>query len=294
MKKILLFLLPVVLAVIVFLGFVFFLKQSVPGKGGLQVTSIPQSTVYVNGKVLGKTPLCKCEPADMLPAGEYTLRLVSADTSKQPYEEKITLNQSVLTAVDRIFGDVGKSSGFILTLTPISDTKTAQLFVSTFPYGADVSIDSNQSGSAPLLLDHITGSDHEITISKSGYQSKTIPIHGVLGYKLNAVVSLATDLTPPTDATPPSPSGSIIPSVSATPQPSISPSSALQGPQVTILDTPTGFLRVRDSASLGGNEIAQVHPGETYQYVSDQDGWFQIKLSDGKVGWVSSSYAKKL
>jgi len=287
MRKFFLFLLPVLLAIIVFLGFVFFLKQASPGKGGLQVTSIPRSIVYVNGKMLGKTPLCKCDPADMLPAGEYTLRLVPADATRQPYEEKITLNPSVLTAVDRTFGDVGKSSGFVLTLTPLPDAKTAQLFVSTFPYGADVSIDSNQSGSAPLLLEHITGSDHEVTVSKAGYQSKTIPIHGVLGYKLSAVVFLATDLTPSTISATPFPSGSPIP------QPTASPTATLQGPQVTILDTPTGFLRVRDSASLGGNEIAQVHPGETYPYISDQDGWFQIKLNDGKVGWVSSSYAKK-
>ena len=35
-------------------------------KGALQVTSSPESKVYLNNKYLGQTPLCKCEAADML------------------------------------------------------------------------------------------------------------------------------------------------------------------------------------------------------------------------------------
>lgn len=280
MRKILLFLLPVLLAFIVFIIFsIFFLKQS-NGKGALQVTSLPRdTTVYVDGRLLGKTPLCKCDSTDMLPVGDYTIKLVPSDSSLSSYEDRITINPSVLTVVDRTFGDIGKSSGSVITLNKINESNLAQLFVTSFPYGADVSIDNNSVGSTPQLVTSITNSDHDLLVSKDGYKSKTIRIHGVLGYKLNALIYLATDLTAA--------------SSSATTQsaPIASPSASLQ-PTVTILSTPTGFLRVRDAASLGGNEIAQVHPGETYPLVSQTSGWFQIKLSDGKLGWVSSSYAQ--
>ncbi len=289
MKKVLLFLLPVVLAILVFLGVVYFLQKTTVSKGALQVTSQPQSTAYLNGQIVGKTPLCDCDPKDMLPVGDYTIRLVPTSGNAEPYEEKITLSQSVLTVVDRTFGDVGKSNGSVISLSPISDPKDAQIFVSSFPYGADVSLDSNPSGSTPLVIDHVTESDHELTVSKSGYDQKTIRIHGVLGYKLSAIISLATDLSQqPVAITTATPSASVTPTGNPT------PTSILQGPQITILDTPTGFLRVRDSASLGGTEIAQVHPGETYPYVGEQDGWMEIKLPNGQKGWVSATYTKKL
>lgn len=279
MRKLLLFLLPVLLAIIVFAIFsVFFLKPN-NGKGGLQVTSVPASTVYLNGQPLGKTPLCKCDTSDMLPVGDYTIKLVPLDSSFATYEDRISINPSVLTVVDRTFGDVGKSSGSVITLSKITQATVAQLFVSSFPYAATITVDNNTVGATPQLVASITDSDHDIVISKDGYLSKTIRIHGVLGYKLNALIYLATDVT------------SAASTSASLQQPIASPSATTQ-PTVTILSTPTGFLRVRDAASLGGNEIAQVHPGETYPLVSQTSGWFQIKLSDGKLGWISSSYAQ--
>src|SRR5205823_2818428 len=138
-------------------------------------------------KEIGKTPLCKCDPKDMLAVGDYTIRLEPISGGYQSYEEKVTITQSVLTVVDRTFGDVGKSSGSVISLTPIKDTSNAQVFVASFPYGASITIDSNQSGITPVTLDHITDSDHELTVSKTGYESKAIRIHGVLGYKLSAI-----------------------------------------------------------------------------------------------------------
>jgi len=281
MRKILLFLIPVVLAIIVFAIFsIFFFKQN-SGSGALQVTSIPQSTIFLNGKPIGKTPLCKCEAQDMIPVGDYTIKLVPTDGNIDSYEDKITINPSVLTVVDRTFGDLGKSTGSLITLTPSNTKNAAQLFVTSFPYGADVSLDTNPSGSTPVLLSSITDSDHDVSVSKDGYKTKTIRIHGVLGYKLSALVYLATDITPPSTQS------------AQTATPIATSTAALKGPQVVILSTPTGFLRVRDSASLGGNEIAQVHPDDVLPLVSEENGWYQIKLPDGRLGWVSSSYAQK-
>jgi N-acetylmuramoyl-L-alanine amidase len=63
--------------------------------------------------------------------------------------------------------------------------------------------------------------------------------------------------------------------------------------KVLILQTPTGFLRVRDQASLNGTEMGQVKPGETYQLLDERTDWFQIKLTNGQSGWISSQYAQK-
>ena len=66
------------------------------------------------------------------------------------------------------------------------------------------------------------------------------------------------------------------------------------GTLVVINKTPTGWLRVRDSAGTSGVEIGRVNLGEKYQLVSEEDGWYQIILSDGDFGWVSGRYSSKI
>ncbi|OGY30593.1 MAG: hypothetical protein A3A57_00840 [Candidatus Woykebacteria bacterium RIFCSPLOWO2_01_FULL_41_12] len=63
--------------------------------------------------------------------------------------------------------------------------------------------------------------------------------------------------------------------------------------KVQITTTPTGFLNVRSGPNTGSSVVAKVNPGETYELLEEQPGWYKIKLSSGQ-GWISSQYAKKL
>jgi uncharacterized protein YgiM (DUF1202 family) len=76
-----------------------------------------------------------------------------------------------------------------------------------------------------------------------------------------------------------SPSGSITPT----------PTEA----KIIILQTPTGFLRVRSKPSTSETEVGRVTPGQTFTIIAEQDGWFEITLADKTDGWVSSDYAEK-
>lgn len=58
---------------------------------------------------------------------------------------------------------------------------------------------------------------------------------------------------------------------------------------VVIGDTSTGWLRVRKTAD--GQEIGQVNSGEKYLLIKDENGWYEIDLTNGKAGWVSGRYA---
>ena len=57
-----------------------------------------------------------------------------------------------------------------------------------------------------------------------------------------------------------------------------------------ILDTPTGWLRVRSEASLNGTELTQVTSGSSYNVLEETTGWVKIKVSETITGWVSSAY----
>lgn len=278
MRRFLLFFGPVILGILVFSTSLFFYTKSTSGNGALQVTSVPISFAYLNGKPLGKTPLCKCEGKERIPAGEYTLKLVpTVGDNLLPYEERVVISKGVLTVVDRNFGPGGFSSGSVITLVPLPDKTKVGLFVASFPSGASIAIDGNPAGTTPFTAQNLTSSDHDLLLTKDGYQDKTVHVHTIAGYQLTSVVTLSV-LAP--DAT-----------QSANFQ--LTTPTPIAKTKVTILDTPTGFLRVRSEPTLGASETAQVKPGQTFDYLDENDGWYQIRLTDGTSGWVSTQYAKK-
>jgi len=189
MKKILLFVLPPILITIIFLVVVVVVSKD-SGKGALQVTSNPSSKVYLNDQYLGDTPLCRCELPQMIKTGDYTVKLVPKDSSFDTFEEQIKISPSVLTVVDRTFGQGGDASGSVISLSPIDDKKASNLLITSFPNRADIFIDEAKSGQTPASITDITPSDHEIRISKLGYTDKTLRIRTVLGYELSALVFL--------------------------------------------------------------------------------------------------------
>ncbi|HUQ85639.1 MAG TPA: PEGA domain-containing protein [Candidatus Limnocylindrales bacterium] len=269
-----------------FLGFLIFgvfqqFFNSGSKKGALQVTSTPESKVYLDDKYIGQTPLCKCESADTLKTGDYTFKLVPQDKSFSEYQEKITVSEGVLTVIDRKFGNDSKSSGSVISLTPLKDKKSTELLIVSIPSKSNIFLDNNEIGQTPFLFKNPTESDHALRVIKDGYTDKTVRIRTPLGYKLTVIMYLSTG------------DSSSIDSVTPTASPSAALAPTLPVGQVVILNTPTGFLRVRVSASVAGSEIGRVAPGETFELVSEQPGWYQIKLKNGQVGYVSSQYVSK-
>jgi hypothetical protein len=59
---------------------------------------------------------------------------------------------------------------------------------------------------------------------------------------------------------------------------------------VVILDTPTGWLRVRKTPE--GAEISKAKVGETFELLGVEAGWYQIILTDDSTGWISKEYSE--
>jgi hypothetical protein len=281
MKKfILLALSSLVLTFLFVLGFQYFLHIK-SQKGALQVTSSPQSKVYINDKYIGTTPLCKCEAADMLAIGDYTIKLIPTKGGFSEFQEKITISEAVLTVVDRKFAKNSLSEGSVISLTPLTDKTKTELLVASLPEGATVLLDNIEIGRSPLSFKDPTESDHKLTIQKIGYKEKTIRIRTPLGYKLTVAAYLSTIDDLSLSEKQASASADVV----------LSPSPTFSKNTILILDTPTGFLRVRES--INGTEIGRVTPGETYALLDEQSGWVQIQLKDGSKGWISTEYIQK-
>lgn len=281
MKKILFLIIPALLIALVIFLSLQYMNNLRSQKGALQVTSTPESKVYLNNKYIGTTPLSKTDPVDMIQAGNYTIRLVPTGANLSEYQEKITISKGILTVVDRKFRRGALSEGYVISLAPLSNKNITELEIISFPTDAKIELDSNEIGKTPLLYKKPTESDHLLKINKNGYKEKTARIRTPKGYRLTVVAYLgviagADDEVLPTKAAPssiPSPTQSAI--------------------KVLILDTPTGFLRVRETYNLSGAIITTVSPGDTFPLIGEHDEWFEIRLTDGKTGWVSSQYAKK-
>jgi hypothetical protein len=290
MKKLFFILIPAgLLTLLAILSFNYFVKSQ-SQKGALQVTSVPESKVYLNDKYLGQTPLCKCEASNMLPIGDYTIRLVPSDKDLSEFQEKVSISEAVLTVVDRKFGKDSLSEGSVISLSPLADKKKTELVVVSFPQDANVLLDNNPIGKTPLDFKDPTESDHEIKVSKDGYNEKAIRIRTPAGYKLTVAAYLSTNTQNSAPVKTPQSA------VTATPGLSVAPSaepSRIPRLQVMILQTPTGFLRVRQSASVNAAEIARVEPGDKLDVVQEANGWYLIRLTDGTQGWISSEYAQK-
>ena len=283
MKRFILFITPFLIALLIFFGILFFLNRKT-GKGALLITSVPQSDIYLDGKLVGETPFClateNCKNQEGINIGEHSIRLVSVDRKYPPYETKITINKLTLTAVDRTFGNNGESQGTIIGLSSLSDKNDAEISVISLPDKANVFLDDNPVGITPLLLRQVGESDHKLRLTLDGYENKLLKIRATLGFQLNALVFLGIKSNL---------SNLYLSSSSAM----FSAASAVT--RVLILDTPTGFLRDRENNSISSAEVGRINPGESYELLEEKDGWFEIKFSSSgaKLGWISSQYAVK-
>lgn len=252
-------------------------------RGGLQVTANMGGRVFLNDQLIGELPLRKVDKDDIIPVGNYELRIEPEDTSLSAYTARININGGVLTAVDKTFLPGSLGSSYILTLEKSSNPKPT-IEITTIPSGALVTIDSIPVGVTPYTSDSLSASEHEIELQKEGFTKKTIRVKTVENLTLVVSATLGTgDI------------GSVEQfDVTNTASPSAIPLPTEDvNETITILQTPNGFLRVRSGPGTSFGEVARVNTGDNFTVTDEQNGWYEIRLDDGKTGWVSSQYAQK-
>lgn len=282
-KKIILLIIILALGVGLFFGVRFLLgNQKQQGKAGLQVKSDPIASIFLDSRFLGRTPY-----EDRIEPGEYTLKLIpeSTATSAASWQGKVVLQANILTFVNRQLGvsDLA-SSGEIISLERLTG-KDTEISIVTTPDGASVKIDGQDKGVAPLLLRNIEPGEHEIIVTSPGFLSKSVKVKATSGFKLTTTIQLGIS------------SAAVIPTPEATPisggKTSETKETGSAATQVVILDTPTGWLRVRTEPSTTASEAGKVNPKEKYTLLDEKSGWYKIKTPEGE-GWISGRYAEKV
>jgi len=277
-KMSLLLLLIVIFVIFVAVRFFIFDKQNEYGK--LKIISSPTASIFLNSTLIGKTPY-----EDKYKVGEYLLKLIpeTSATDTASWNGKINIYKNSLTYINRELGssDIA-SAGEIFTTSKMTkkpqNSESGEVYVETEPQGAIITLDSDEKGVAPAIMENVTKGDHELSVFMPGFFRRTQKVNVDPGYRVNAAFKLAIDES----ATP----TKVLENKQAT------DSAKSAKTKITIKDTPTGWLRVREEPTLNASESGKVNPGETFELLDEQDGWYKINF-DGKDGWVSSTYSSK-
>lgn len=264
MKKLIIWFLILISFVALILRFSDTIAEKLLGikpSSGVSIISEPtEATVFINQKEVGKTPF----EDKNLSVGEYVVK-ISKD--KASWQGQVKLTPGTVTVINRdLADDPSSAAGETLTLN-----RGRGLTIISNPTGAAVEIDGKAYGNTPLTTDIETG-QHTILLSQTNYLKRSIRADLPNNFNLTVSVNLALSEA----------------DLSATTTPAINVT-----PEVIVKQTPTGFLRVRDKASLNGKEIAQVKPGESLVLLEELGSWDRVRLTNGTEGFVSSAYVEK-
>jgi uncharacterized protein YgiM (DUF1202 family) len=272
----------------------------------LTVTSSPKAGVFINGEHIGSTPYYD----DKLQPGDYTLKIISEANPAAAWEASVKLNAGIVTVVSRELAEVyDDTSGHILNLEPSIDKEDTTLLVITHPEKAVITIDGQSRGFTPIAIDDLEAGDHIILISSPGYIEKSIKARLEKGYKLNANIQLAksNQIATLSNSDKESEDEAEEELITKEDEEKVldadldieeAPEEEVQGQDlkpsyVTIQDTDTGWLNVRQEPTTSSEIIKKVYPGDSFAYLDlNKAGWYQIQLDADTEGWISSKYAK--
>ncbi len=269
MVKILRIILPIVAVV----GIVFLLMRFTPGKkGALEIDAIPAAKIYINGDEVGETPY----QDESVSPGDLDLRLEPQGVvGAIAWERRLTITPNTRVVIRKQFAAVSEEeSSQILYWEKTGAKKKAGLVLTSVPGGVSVSVDDQMRGFAPVNLEDIGSGEHKLVLTHPGYKSEEILVRTLSDYRLVVEVKLAT-------------SGEIIKEVEE------EVVAEEQIVKILIKDTPTGWLRVRENASTAGSEVGRVEPGDEFELLDEDNGWFKIEYEQGEEGWISGQYATK-
>ena len=250
-----------------------------PKRSAVEINSYPIAKVYLDGKEMGMTPYKN----RTLSPGEIEIKLVTNESS---WTKKIKLQNNVNTVIDWEFGKSDEESGgYILFLEKTGDKKNAGLMAMSNPSAATISIDNEIKGFSPIKINNIGEGDKHLSLTFPGHKNSDIFVKAIKGYQLVVEVILGKETTTINQETQDQGNQPLV---------EIENSDLVENKiRVTIKETETGWLKVREASSSASKEVARVNPNESYDLLEEATDWYKIDLGENKNGWISSKYAEK-
>lgn len=267
-------------------------------RAGLKIITSDNAAaqVFLNGKLTTETPYVNND----LAAGVYNLELRPANQNLASYKTQISLKSGRQTVITWQFGALPETSGgAIYEMEKISNSKDAQLAISTIPDGTIIEVDGKAQGFSPVFLDHLSAGEHEYQVSLPSYVVQKNTIQVVPGNKMNVVIQLAKQVYKPNSET-----TVALPQISS-PSASVTPIATSSATSVTTILRPkvvikaTGYFQngkqavhVRSNPDPSSSSPGLAYTGEEFSYLKTTTGtWYKISYH-GQTAWVSNQYSQ--
>ncbi|MBU1117744.1 PEGA domain-containing protein [Patescibacteria group bacterium] len=236
-------------------------------KTGIEIASQPIAKVYIDGKESGMTPYKN----NSMEARKIDVRL--DDGKGGIWEREIGLESNVTTVINWSFGDkINGGFGYILSMEKNGDK--GSILVNSVPGGSSIRIDGEIKNNSPAIIEGIGEGDIKVSVSYPGYKSVNLIVKMVKGYRMVIDTKLQKE-------------------ESITNIENVETTINQRTTKILIKETGTGWLRVRESADSNAKEISRVTPGESYDMVSEDVDWYQIKIGE-TFGWISTKFGEKI
>lgn len=264
-------------------------------RSALDVKSEKTLLVYLNDEHVGSTPFY----SDNIKPGEYELRLSPEGDESLSWQTRIILSPRLLTAVIKEFGENDEESNHaVMTLEPLGNKEAVEVAVVTIPDNAVVKLDNNPLGFSPIGSERLSAGSHELTLQVTGYKEMLVPFKASVGHRMLVSAKLAKDksvvlgVEEEKESSPSASPKEKQEAVEEEGENEATGSADLVLPYVTVIETGTGWLRVRsEPTSFEDNEVALVDVGKSFPFIErSDDGWVKIEYEDGEEGWVSGRY----
>lgn len=137
-------------------------------RGWIMVFSSPgNASVTLDGSYVGRTLTNNSLDLDSIPAGDHTIALELV--GYQPYSTRTSVSSKMVSTVNAVLVPV--------TVPP----ENGVLSVTSYPAGANVSVDNVSVGISPLTASDIPAGNHLVTITMDGYRDYSASILVAVG-----------------------------------------------------------------------------------------------------------------
>lgn len=290
-----------IVLILLFVGGVFgytYYKSQQTQAGRIKILSSPTAGIFIDNVSVGRTPY-----EGRIDIGEHEIKLIPEGiaTDTVSWQSNVNILNGTLTYINRELGSSEvTSAGEMFTVTDkefeTTDRNNGEVYVLTEPNGAIVYLNNDEKGVAPLVLRDVPKGDHELSVYLPGFFRRTHKVNVEAGKQTRATFTLSVDQTKQS-----------LDEVIEQRDERIASEEAEKAEEeeefqqdsedeqeerivIVIDETSTGWLRVRASAGVGSEEVGRVDPGDEFEVLDEQSGWYQIEYDGRNTGWVSSQF----
>jgi len=254
-------------------GILVFIMGHIQTKAEVRVESNIESDVYLNNVLVGVTPF-----THETVAVKSFLKIVPHEKNKDylPYETALSLTPQTKTIVRHNFNDVISNATTQIISLKNERENSSPITIITNPESAYVFVNNEYLGTSPLRIEKPPAT-YSVQVMHTGFQAMQVTLKSALGYNLTAFLDLAVQSPVGSDT------GKSVPLDRQQPSDRV----------VTILKTPTGYVRVHESPKESSQEISRAILGREYPFegYSPLKDWTQINLNASESGWILTRYA---